>query len=504
LKRLLPLILLLAGCSGSRSGTAAGSGSPSSATPEGPRDIPTVALRLPSGGGPVRAYALPSLTFTGWAIGGRASPARAVVGMDVAGRRLLYRDNTGAIDAFDLVANREKAVAPVGTIATVASDGTLLAVSADGSVIESEPWGSHRWPNSIGRGVRDAFAAAGSRLIAIRHAGGDSLSLASRETGVSLSAPVPDATGRGASRDGDAVAFATDSGLVVAEDRDPQNPWFVRLGGSPLSLAFSPSGHRIYVALRTRSELAVVDRYQRRTRPAIPLPGPAGALRVDPWGRAILVRPGGAAPGDSTWVVATSSERVAGRLITRWASDLPIVSEGGVLLAREGGALVARDIRSLDSLGAIAGGAADLWLVGRWKPTNASAAVRQEARAADSARGAPAPVRSAPPAAHADTVASPARAPNRGERAAAPAASPGPARMWVQVSVSQNERWARDLAAALVRDGRAAQVIAPRAAGEGWRVVVGPFTTRTAADSAARLLGRPYWIFERGEGPGRP
>ena len=82
------------------------------------------------------------------------------------------------------------------------------------------------------------------------------------------------------SRDGDAVAFATETGLVVLEDRDPRNPWFVRLRGSPRGVAFSPSGHRIYVALGTRSEVAVVDRFQRAARGTIALPGPAGAIRA--------------------------------------------------------------------------------------------------------------------------------------------------------------------------------------------------------------------------------
>jgi cell division septation protein DedD len=74
----------------------------------------------------------------------------------------------------------------------------------------------------------------------------------------------------------------------------------------------------------------------------------------------------------------------------------------------------------------------------------------------------------------------------------------------VQVSVSQNEKASRDLAAELTKSGHAAQVIGPRSPGEGWRVVVGPYPSRSAADSAGRLLGRPYYILEPGlEGPDR-
>jgi hypothetical protein len=464
-----------------------------------------VALRLPTAGGPLRAYLLPALTPAGWPMG-RSSPARSAIGMDVPGRRLLYRDSTGDIDAFDLVAYRERPVDTLGghsLIATVSSDGTLLAVSADGTVIESEPWGASEWPAKVGRGVRDAFAGVGSHLIVIRHAGGDSIAVASRETGVTLTAPVPDAAGRTATRDGDAVALATDSGLVVVEDREPQNPWFIRLKGSPVAVAFTPSGHRIYVALKSRSELAVVDRFQRSTRPPIPLPDPAGTLRMDPWGRAILVHAGAGAQGDDTWIVSIPAAKVSGHVRTQWASDLPTVSEGGVLLLREGQVVVARDLRSLDSLGAVDAGGGDLWFVGQWKPTTAPNPSRQEARAPALARArAAAAAASAAPRVGAGRRAAAAQPTAAG--ATPPAAEASPGRVWVQVSVSQNERASRELAAGLARGGQHAQVIEPRSPGEGWRVVVGPYPSRAAADSAGRLLGRAYYILERGlEGPAR-
>jgi hypothetical protein len=443
---------------------------------------------MASAGGPLLAYTLPGLTPEGWVIGGRTAPSHSVIGMDVAGRRLLYRDAGGAIQSFDLVAYREKAVAPKGELATMASDGTLLAVSPQGRVTESEPWGAREWPGTVGRGVLDAFAGQGSRIIVIRRARGDSLSLASREAGVALTAPVPDATARSASRDGDAVAFATDSGLVVTEERDPQSPWFVRLRGRPDAVEFSPSGHRIYVGLADRSELDVVDRYLRRAQAVIRLPGAVGALRMDPWGRAVLMRPAaeqGATP--ELWVVAIATDRLVGRINAGWASDLPTVSEGGVLLVRQGRAVIARDVRTLDVLGALREGAGDLWFVGRWKPAM-PAALGREVRAPET--------EPAPPAG----AAAAAPQPPSGATEAAPAAT----HIWVQVSVSQNERWARDLAAELTRSGYRVRVDAPQTLGAGWRVVIGPYPTRVAAESAARTLGRPYWIVERADSAAQP
>ena len=445
----------------------------------------------------MRAYRLPTLASETWETGGRVSPARVVMGVDVPGRRLLYRDSTGAIDAFDLVAALQKTVAPKGRFAALATDGTFLVVAPDGSVTESQPWGTRLWPGTVGGGVRAAFVGLGSRLIVIRR---DSLALISPEAGVPVTAPVPDAAAFAASRDGDAIGFATDSGLVVVEDRDLWRPWFVRLTGTPAAVAFAPSGYRIYVALRSRSELAVVDRFQRKERPSIALPGAAAELRMDPWGRVMLVTPPG--HGEETWVVGVTTGRIAGRLRTPWASDLPTVSEGGVLLAREGRAVVARDVRSLDSLGAVADGAGDLWFVGRWRPSTAIAAARQEARqeARQTATGTTPAVKVEPPQPAAPAPAA-ARHPAPAVVEPAPSAPPPaerPTVVWVQVSASQNERFARDLADELAHAGYPARVASPSSSAESWRVLVGPFPNRGTADSVARGLGRPYWITGRG------
>jgi cell division septation protein DedD len=489
LKRLLPLLALLTGCTGSRSGAPSATGASASRVNVQPagsaRSAPVVALRALAGGGALRAYLLPSLKPASWILGGRTSPVETVIGMDDVGRRLIYRDSARMVEAFDLVAYRERpvetdsTVVGRGAIVTLSPDGTLYAVLPNGAVVQSAPWGANAWPNRLGRGVRDAFPGVGASLIAIRRGAVDTLIMASREAGVSLREPVPAAAARVASRDGDAVAFATDSGLVVVEEREPQTPWFVRFRSAPVAAAFTPSGHRIYVAFRASSELGVVDRFARRALASVALPGPADSLRMDPWGRAVLVHPADPA-SDETWIVSVADNRVSGRVNTRWASDLPTVSEDGALLVREGANVVARDIHSLDSLGTVVAGAPDLWFVGRWKPTTTPDVLRESAREPVSRR--PRPVRAAAP------------------RSAPPAPSAAPPeraqRVWVQVSVSQNEKASRELAADLTRNGHAAQVISPRSPGEGWRVVVGPYASRSAADSAGRLLGRPYYILE--------
>ena len=55
----------------------------------------------------------------------------------------------------------------------------------------------------------------------------------------------------------------------------------------------------------------------------IELPGRARDLRIDPFGRYLLVRP---RTGDSVWVASVGTDRVLGTLRTRWRGDVPFVA----------------------------------------------------------------------------------------------------------------------------------------------------------------------------------
>ncbi len=486
MKKLSVAVLLVAsGCSGSPPSGRAPAAAVAVASQDEPGAAPVMALRLPRAGGTVRAYTLPTLAASPWTAPQAPSTARSAIAMDQIGDRLLYRDRDGSIHGFDLVAGHERDITPRGHWLTALSTDTLLAVSSDGTVIESKPWSEQPWPVGVGGGARRVFAGLGSRLLVLRD---DSLAIASREAGITLAVTVPETPLVTASRNGDAVAFGTDSGLVVAAEGNGWHPWFVRLTGAPTDLAFSPSGDRIYVTVRDKSELDVVDRFARRERPAIPLPGPAAAVRMDAWGRAVLVRALGSGRRAPTWVIGVATDRVTGRIETPWRSDLPVVAEDGALLYREGNAVVARDVRTLDSLGAVPDAAGDLWFVGRWTPIMAGVMARMEALRAESAS---------------------ARAPiQRPRPGAAPAAAVAPAPsgppLWVQLAESQSRGGADELVKALAREGYPAELAAPGGPGQGWRALVGPFATRAAADSVARSLARPYWITLRGPGAAAP
>ena len=63
------------------------------------------------------------------------------------------------------------------------------------------------------------------------------------------------------------------------------------------------------------------------------LPGRARDLRVDPFGRYVLVR---AATGDSAWIVSIGADKVVGTLHSAWRGDLPFVAPDGAIAVHRG------------------------------------------------------------------------------------------------------------------------------------------------------------------------
>jgi cell division septation protein DedD len=67
-------------------------------------------------------------------------------------------------------------------------------------------------------------------------------------------------------------------------------------------------------------------------------------------------------------------------------------------------------------------------------------------------------------------------------------------KVFIQVTASQNEGYARALARQLNEIGFRAQVRDPQGDGAGVRVRVGPYDTRDEAEADGRRLGRTYFI----------
>jgi hypothetical protein len=149
----------------------------------------------------------------------------------------------------------------------------------------------------------------------------------------------------------------------------------------------------------------------------------------------------------------------------RWDEELPAVSPDGTILTRVGNDLVAWDASGVER-GRQPGAGTDRWAVAEWDARRPELQIAAEATAA----------------------------------AEAPVGSD--ARLYVQVSSTSNPTWAEDLARDLRQAGLRASVFPPTITEQMYRVVVGPFDSREAAETTGRTLGMPFWIFQPDEIPG--
>jgi len=256
---------------------------------------------------------------------------------------------------------------------------------------------------------------------------------------------------------GDVVVIGTDSGLVLLDPTKAIAPRFLRLPGQAGHVAVSPAGHRVYALVGT--QLIVVDRFGLEILERTTLPGEARAFRVDPWGRLLLARP---SSGDSVWVIDAGTNSYIATIRGEWSDDVPTVAPDGTLLTRQGRDLVALAADSLTPTGRVRGAETDRWLAVAWDPRRPALELADQATAPEPSDG---------------------------------------AQIYVQVSHSLNEAWARDNATNLQRAGLDARVLPPEGPDDGYRVVLGPYPTREAAEAAGRKFGRSYWVFSRETSP---
>ncbi len=439
-----------------------------------------VAIRIPTKGGAPRVYRLPTLVEIPTAIRGKLPPVTRVIGLDTEAEFLYVTTRTkdttatkkGArvkkdtstttpksdVLALDLGSARVDTVASGIEQATLGPDGTLYTVDAKRRVVTLARRVRVAWPQPLPSVPLELFGAADQRLVV---ADAPALITAAADQ-PPTTRPLPAGSDVAATRWGDLVGVAADSGVVLMDPLGRREAAFVRLSDHPRALVFSPSGHRIYVARRTEPGLAAIDRYDHEEIDGIALPLPAATIRLDPLGRWLLAKP---AAGDSVFVVDLPVKRLVGTLASAWRTDLPAIAPDGALLVRQGDDVVAYRPDSLAATGRVKGGGADLWMLTGWRPRGAYRGAFGDAGAQ----------------------------PDQG--AASDTAGPeGP--MYVQVSTSQNEAWSSEMAQQLTRAGLAARVLQPRNPDDGYRVVLGPYPTRAQAEGIGRKLGRPFWIYQ--------
>lgn len=447
-------LLLLAGC-----GDAADP--PEQAPAALDRTPPSRLVRLDRSGGDARVYDLPGLSVSDWEARNRLPAIDAVIGSSTTPAQVVLRDSRGNLVALGLESRRSRTLDEDVALGAIGADGSLYTVDTAGRAFEAGRRTPQRYAHAFA-GVPDYLSAgAEGRLI-----------------GVDTSAPalevlrpsdtlrvVPIASGRVALTSwGDLAAVAADTALLLYQPASDDPPRSVEIEGA-VDVAFSPSGHRVYVLAR-EGELLTVDRFSRRVRGTINLPGEGAALRAGNFGRWLLVA---AAGGNSAWVVDLDADSLVGEVPTPWNAQFPLLTSPNVMVTADGDDVVARSLTGagFPETGRVADAAGDAWVSVTWGPDGVEAGPEDtgEAVAADSSSGSAA-----------DSAS--------GEQ------------VFLQVSSSQNPEWAQALADKLGAADLDASVLQPSGENTGYRVVLGPFGSREEAEAAGRSLGMPYFVID--------
>lgn len=413
-------------------------------------------------GADARLYVMPRLEEAAWRFRTPGLTVERMIGFSRDQDEIYLLTPRGELTTLDLTNGRVRVLDTSVVAAAMGPTGVLHLVRADGSLGALSYRTVTVWPGRLDPLPVTVWGAGSERLVALIERQRERWLVTLSAGKPEIRQPIPNGPTTVSSW-GDLAVVAVDSGLVVIDPADPARQRFRRLANPADAVGLSPSEHRICLATADQ-ELVLLDRTSLEPAAQLRLPGRAGAMRPDPLGRVLLVRP---SRGDSIWLVDPAEPRLLGTLPGSWREDLPAVAPDGSILVVHGQDVEAYAPDSLTQAGSVTGGARDRWLAASWDPRRPALQL-----AADTA---------------APEVPS----------------APGEA-IYVQVSSTANEAWAQDLARNLRNAGMRAGVLAPTTSEEPYRVVLGPFPTREAAEAAGRKLGRPFWIFAReGQEPPR-
>ena len=497
MRRLIALTLAVAACRGDRQ---ASNGAHSSVSSRGPD---AVAVRIPRAGGTARAYLYPKLDSAVWAASG-TPPIGRVLGFDPDAGLVAFTDDKGQPRRLDLRMGEVRSASKTKLSAVASADGNeIYGIAADGTITRMTPSGD--WTFKPPQPAQALFPQADGSLVIAGPIG--------TVTHLWLIHPTDDrildsASLKGVTRGprvqaGDRLYFTTADGLTGVKTRDLSALKPIRLPGVAEAMAPTPSGDRIYIAMRESAKIVILDRYSQSLAGTIDIPSSARELRIDPLGELLLARP--ATGQDSAWVIAIGTGRVIGSVATRWTTDLPAFSHSSTIATVRGADVVFVDETSLNPVRTVAGGAKDYWYFLSWNGFRPRAAnldqpvtfsppdtsMRRESAvqpATDSGRPAPA-VRDASP-----TVLPPMVLPP-------PAPAPrSPGGYVVSFAAVLNQQKAQEIAAGIEVGGARAHVMPTQSGGTPiYRVVLGPYATKDEADRIGRDSKRQYWVFEPGQ-----
>ena len=526
----LALVLVACGRSDRPDDPATHEASPSLTRASGPDPV---VLRIPRGGGTARAYIFPNLDSAVWSSSESVPAPERMLGFDDDAGQLALADSKGALVRVDLRAGGVSTTRKPKLASLVSADGkSVFGLTDSGTVARFTP--TSRWNFKAPLRARSLMPQGDGSLVVVADRGEYSVlwHLWPPDPRIVDSAVVPSAAKARTVQAGDRVVLVHDASIAAVRGRDLAASPTVSVDTTILAVAPTPSGDRLYVLERGQKQMRVLDRYREGSGDVVALPGEAIALRMDPLGRYLLARP---ARGDSAWVIAVGSQRVLGAVATDWRADLPAVAPDGRIALASGNDVRFVDGETFQSNLTVKNGAKDFWSFVAWngfRPRDASldAPVHFETTTTDpggdtlvdpaGAFAGAAPDQSAPGTSSAgagapDVGAPDAGAPGAGARNTGapnvPASAGGVAPrlpigsvpppvsrgFFVSLASHSTEAQAKSDAATVLVDGLPAHVATYAANGRTlYRVVLGPYSTRAAAQRAGSIAARPFWIYE--------
>ncbi|HVX40588.1 MAG TPA: SPOR domain-containing protein [Gemmatimonadaceae bacterium] len=479
----IALALALVACSRGERSDIPATRTATTATAQGPDAL---MLRAPRSGGVARVVNYPNIDSTIWTASDAGPALDRVLAFDADNALIAAVDSRGFPLWLDL---------HVGTIArpgrasvrnlTSIDGSNIYGVGSDGAVVRYAPPGN--WVYKPRVGARAVYPQSNGNVIVL--AGTDEKARAWRmhppDTTHTDSVSLPDVTGGVGAPLGDRIYFITKQhALLGLRPRTMAIGRRIAFDSRLAAMVASPSGDRFYVLPDSAKMVSVVDRYQDRVTAHIVLPDRARDLRVDPFGRYLLVR---AAEGDSVWVVSIGTDEVVGTVRSQWRRDLPLVAQDGAIAVLDGADVAFLGGMPFHEVRRARGGASDYWYPFVWD------GFRPRAAALDQPVQFPADSDSIRAAAAESAAAHPA---------APPAAAPAPARdtvaagFTVSFAALLDQARANDEASKIVVDGRTARVVTSLSNGMTiYRVVLGPFATREEADRIGRASGHSYYVY---------
>ena len=422
-------------------------------------------FRIPRSGGPLRAYQPDSLTPAGWSSLQPIPPVRRVFGVDLDERVFWALDGDANLLLADLESRSVRKLLSGVTGGTLSPDGSLFVADSGRRIVRVVRRQPVRFHDPLPAAPRLMFGAVNDQLLAVTAAPPVRL--------ITVSADQPLKTTRipfgetAATAWGDLVAVATDSAVWLYETGGERLERSIASVDHARRIGFSPSGHRLYVS-QNNDQLLVYDRFSLKELPRIRLPGTPREFRVDASGRWLLARH---TTADSVWVADLATGNVAATVPGDWGADLPLVAGAATLIVRLGDDVASFDLRQAPPprLGRLKDAGSDLWIAVAWVPPERLPAAVAAAESATVVQDSALQTDSTLIASDSTVI-------------------------YLQVSRTQNPDWANLLSGQLKGDGYPASVVPPREEEDGYRVVIGPYPSREAAESTGRRLGRAYFL----------